>query len=307
MDTSKAILEKIIYPVSESNSFVFDIKRDDLIDSVISGNKWRKLEYNLLKAEELHKTGIITFGGAFSNHLVATAKVAMLNGLQSIGIVRGEELNRNSNHTLSACTEFGMELLFVSRKEYRQRDDEFYINQLRAKFPYYFIVPEGGKNYYGVIGCQQIISETANNYNHIYLAGGTGTTATGILLSTSGNTIVNVVSALKGSFLENDIKQFVQSYLKDDEIEEYTQRLNVINESHFGGYAKTPDELLYFINEVYEKINLKLDPIYTAKAFYKMINDYKKGNILPTDKVLFVHTGGLQSTYSWRGKINYLV
>lgn len=307
MNTSKAILEKVRLSIGKGEPFSFDIQRDDLIDPIISGNKWRKLKYNLLKAEELFKLGVLTFGGPFSNHLIATAKAARNSNLKSIGIVRGNELSQDSNATLQACADFGMNLIFISRSEYQRKDDPYFLKELSSKYPDYFIVPEGGKNYYGIIGCQHILKETDNDYDHIYLAGGTGTTAAGVVLSVPNTTTVNLVSALKGDFLEKDIKQLLYVVLNDNQfVDEYMQRLNVVNDGHFGGYAKVTEELLDFINTIYSKIQLKLDPIYTGKAFYKLVNDFENGTIKVDDKVLFIHTGGLQGAQTWKDKIDFL-
>jgi 1-aminocyclopropane-1-carboxylate deaminase len=307
LNTSKAIIEKVRLSIEDGEPFSFDIKRDDLIDPVISGNKWRKLEYNLLKAEELHKVGVLTFGGPFSNHLIATAKAASNRNLLSIGVVRGEELNVHSNSTLEACASFGMELIFISRSEYQNKEDPYYLKELASKHAEYFIVPEGGRNYYGVIGCQQILKETKNDYNHVYLAGGTGTTAAGVLLSVPEDTIVHCISVLKGDFLYNDIKQLVFEVLNDAQlVQDYMQRLNMVNDGHFGGYAKVPQVLLNFINSIYENAQVKLDPIYTGKAFYKMVKDFESGTVKVGDKALFIHTGGLQGAKTWKDKLDFL-
>jgi len=304
LNTSKSILEKVRLSNGEGEPFSFDVKRDDLIHPVVSGNKWRKLEYNLLKAEELYKRGVLTFGGPFSNHLIATAKAASSRNLSSIGIVRGDELCENSNSTLRACADYGMELIFISRTEYQRKDDPFYLKELASIHAEFFIVPEGGKNYYGVVGCQHILKETENNYDHIYLAGGTGTTGAGVLLSVPSKTKVNVVSALKGSFLHKDIEKLILEVINNESlVKQYLLQLNVENDGHFGGYAKVPNDLIDFINSIYSEIQLELDPIYTGKAFYKMINDFKKGIIKKTDKVLFIHTGGLQGAKTWKDKL----
>jgi len=307
LNTSKSIIEKVRLPIGKNEPFSFDIKRDDLIDSVISGNKWRKLKYNLLNAANRKNEGVITFGGPFSNHLIATAKAASLAGLKSIGIVRGDELSFESNETLRSCHALGMKLVFVSRAYYREKDEPIFINKLQSKYPNYYLVPEGGRNYYGVIGCQEILNETTNDYNHVYLAGGTGTTGAGVLLGASENTHVNVVSALKGSFLRDEIEQLLNWALNDrDSVEAHLTRFTVHNDGHFGGYAKVSSELLKFINEVYHTIHLKLDPIYTGKAMYQLVLDFRNGLIDPEDKVLFIHTGGLQGALSWKGVLAYL-
>lgn len=307
LNTSNSILEKVRLPIGKDEPFSFDIKRDDLIDPVISGNKWRKLKYNLLNASGRKNEGVITFGGPFSNHLIATAKAASIAKLKSIGIVRGDELSFKSNETLSFCHDLGMKLVFVSRSEYREKGEPFYVKQLHQKYPNYFMIPEGGGNYYGVIGCQEILSETPNNYDHVYLSGGTGTTGTGILLGVSEKSKVNIVSALKGGFLKKEVEQLLYLVLNDkDLVDTYTSQLIVHNDAHFGGYAKVTDELLNYVNNVYDTIKLKLDPIYTAKTFYKMELDFKNGIINSSDKVLFIHTGGLQGALSWRNKIHFL-
>lgn len=307
INTSNSIIEKVRLPIGKDEPFSFDVKRDDLIDPVISGNKWRKLKYNLLNAIEHKNEGVITFGGPFSNHLVATAKAAAQAQLKSIGIVRGDELAPDSNATLSVCKAFGMHLVFISRSTYREKEASFFIKQLHDEYPNYYMVPEGGRNYYGVIGCQEILSETPNDYDHVYLAGGTGTTGAGVLLSTPEYTRVNIVSALKGSFLQKDVEQLLFLALNDEvAVTSYLEQLFVHNDAHFGGYAKVPEELLRFINSVYNSTQLKLDPIYTAKALYQMDQDYRKGKILPDDKVLFIHTGGLQGALTWKDKIDFL-
>jgi len=307
LNTSKSVLERVRLSIGEDEPFSFDIKRDDLIDPIISGNKWRKLKYHLLKAKALGKTGILTFGGPFSNHLIATAKAATVKGMEAIGIVRGEELNEQSNDTLQKCFEYGMKLIFISRSEYRKKDDPYFIKELAVKYSDFYIVSEGGKGYYGVVGCQHILTETENDYDHVYLAGGTGTTAAGVLLSVPEKTKVHVISVLKGDFLLKDITYLLQQVLNDDQlVEGYACHLNVINNGHFGGYAKVPTELIEFINEVYDKTQLKLDPIYTGKAFFKMMEDYKNGVIKRNEKVLFIHTGGLQGSNSWRDSLKYL-
>lgn len=305
--TSNSILEKVRLPIGKGEPFSFEVKRDDLIHSVISGNKWRKLKYNILQVEHRKNQGVLTFGGPYSNHLIATAKATNIAGLKSIGIVRGDELNNESNATLRHCAELGMQLVFISRSEYRSKDEPAYLKNLHSQYPNFFIVPEGGRNYYGVIGCQEILTETNNDYDHVYLAGGTGTTGAGLLLGSKPNSKIHVVSALKGDFLRNEIKQLLYLVLNDSEmVELYMDRLLVHNDSHFGGYAKVPLELTDYINSVYHRSALKLDPIYTSKAFYKMEEDYNSGLILNGEKVIFIHTGGLQGAEPWSSKIDFL-
>ncbi|MEX1193160.1 MAG: pyridoxal-phosphate dependent enzyme [Brumimicrobium sp.] len=306
MDTNLSILQKVRYSPLNSEPFSFWMKRDDLIDPVVSGNKWRKLKFNIQKANLQKSVGILTFGGAFSNHLIATAKACKLNGLKSVGVVRGEELNCNSNDTLIHCTKYGMELHFVSRSEYKTKSDELYLNELKSQYPHFYIVPEGGANYYGVIGCQEILQETANDFDAIYLAGGTGTTATGILSSAPSRSKIHLVSTLKGDFLKHEVAKALTGITYDKEVtENIIQQLKLNTDSHFGGYGKVNKSLLDFMNDFYRQTNIPLDPIYTGKAMYAMVQDFKKG-VITDDNVLFLHTGGLQGAKKWHKELLYL-
>lgn len=307
MDTSLSILQKVRFSLENREPFTFWIKRDDLIDPIVSGNKWRKLKYNVEKVQHQKSKGILTFGGAFSNHLVATAKACQLNGLKSVGIVRGDELTSESNDTLKLCAEFGMDLHFVSRSDYKKRNENDYIYQLRDQFSQFFIVPEGGANFYGAIGCQEILQETPNEFDHIYLAGGTGTTAVGVLSGVPEKTKVHLVSALKGDFLAGEVLKGLQklSYNEAESTSSYKQLiLNTSN--HFDGYGKVNQELLNFINEFYKQTKIPLDPIYTGKAMYAMMQDYKAGLISNKENCLFIHTGGLQGAKKWSNELLFV-
>lgn len=307
MDTSLSILQKVHFSFENCEPFIFWIKRDDLIDPIVSGNKWRKLKYNVLKAQHQNSIGLLTFGGAFSNHLIATAKICQLKGLKSIGIVRGDELNANSNSTLKLCKEYGMELHFVSRSVYKNRNTKEYLNELRNEYAQYYIVPEGGANYYGVIGCQEILLETPNDYSHVYLSGGTGTTATGILSAATEKSHIHLVSALKGNFLAEEVlKRLNQLSYNLEESQSSCERLVLNTHCHFGGYGKVNKVLIDFINQFYEQTNIPLDPIYTGKAVYAMLMDFRHGLISNDDNCLFIHTGGLQGAQKWSTQLLYL-
>lgn len=307
MDTNLSILQKVRFSLENREPFTFFIKRDDLIDPVVSGNKWRKLKFNVDKAKHQKALGILTFGGAFSNHLVATAKAAKLNGLKSVGIVRGDELTKESNDTLKKCAKYDMELRFVSRSDYKKRNENDYLYQLRDTFSQYYIVPEGGANYYGAIGCQEILQETPNDFDHIYLAGGTGTTAVGVISSAPEKTKVHLVSALKGDFLSEEVLKGLRklSYNEAEAASSYKQLiLNTIH--HFGGYGKVNHELIDFINHFYQTTEIPLDPIYTGKAMYAMLKDFENGIISNDEKCLFIHTGGIQGAKKWSDVLLYI-
>jgi len=293
-DTNRSILQKIVLDSLIARSIQLVVKRDDLIDEFVSGNKWRKLKYNVEFAKQGKKEGILTFGGAFSNHLLATAAACSQVGLKSVGLVRGEELNTLSNDTLKRCSEFGMELKFISREEYNLKNEKYYKEELNALYSNIHIVPEGGSNYYGLIGCQEILNETPNNYDHVFVAQGTTTTSAGIALSIPEACILHVVPVLKGFDSLNEMRHlYLQSGFENFMVEEILSKIKVHNSSHFGGYGKYTPELLDFMEDFFRKTKVPLDPIYTGKALFALMDWIEKENIKDAN-ILFVHTGGIQ-------------
>ncbi len=279
------------------------IQRDDQLHPTISGNKWRKLKYFVLKALEDRHDTLLTFGGAFSNHLAATAAAGAQFGIRTIGIVRGEDADLN-NPTLSFCRDHGMQLERVSRLEYNGKEDESYKDELHRRFGRTLVIPEGGAHYLGVNGCMEIVPrEERNDWEHVVVPGGTGTTAAGILLSTGSETQVWLYSALKGGdFLRDHVRKLLYRFLWDEgAVEEELRRLNIVSDFHFGGYGKVDDELVDFLNEFYRKTDIPLDPIYTGKMMYGLSRAALVGKtsietVHPPvrAKTLVVHTGGLQ-------------
>jgi 1-aminocyclopropane-1-carboxylate deaminase len=249
-----------------------------------------------LEAQRRKNESILTFGGAYSNHLVATAKAGSIAGIQTIGMVRGEELNPNSNSTLKMCAEYGMKLKFISREEYALRNDKMYWEQLHEEVENTFIVPEGGANYYGLIGCQEIWKELPKNYfSHVYVAAGTGTTAAGLLVGLPNSSQLTAVSALKGDFMRKNIQDLLQyNFFDNDLVNERMEKLSVYEDVFFGGYAKSTPELTAFMQWTLTELDLPLDKVYTAKAFYQLLEHIKQQKLVAGDKVLFIHTGGLQ-------------
>jgi 1-aminocyclopropane-1-carboxylate deaminase len=271
------------------------VKRDDLIDKEVSGNKWRKLNYSIELAIYQKKEGILTFGGAFSNHLLATAAACNKSGLKSIGIVRGEELTKDSNTNLQRCNELGMQLIFISRVEYQLRNEKITQEEWKEDFPTFLLVPEGGANYHGLIGCQEIIQEIPFVCDHIFVAQGTTTTSCGILTALSEQTTLHVVPALKGFDATAEMKSFLYPFYVDEElIEDKLKQVVVHSDAHFGGYAKTTPELISFKEAQQQAFDLPLDLVYTTKAFYAMMHWIDQ--LEPFDqlqKIVFIHTGGL--------------
>lgn len=296
--SDNSILQKIDSTILKERSITLYVKRDDLIDSEVSGNKWRKLKYNIKQVKALKKEGIITFGGAFSNHLLATASACARTGIKSVAIVRGNELNENSNETLRRCSELGMKLKFVSREEYGLKNDKMYQNELNYEFENHYVVPEGGSNFYGMVGCQEIVKEIDVHYDAVFISQGTTTTSCGILLSLAENTLLHVVPALKGFDSLQEMRDLLNYSLFDEELtEELLEKVVVHSEYHFGGYGSYTPELLHFIQQFYTEHTIPLDHVYTGKAMFALFAEIQKGN-LDHKRIVFIHTGGIQGTKS---------
>ena len=261
------------------------IKREDEIHPEISGNKWRKLRYHINEASKNKSVGILTYGGAFSNHIAATAFAAQQAGLCSIGIIRGER-TKPLNPTLTGAESQGMELHFVSRTAYRT-DKEGLAKKVDPGGEFHY-VPEGGADELGLRGCQEILTDTdRKDFDRIACSSGTGTTAAGLYKSMAPGQRLRVYPALKGDFARKDI----EALLKETTDEE---SLQVIPDYHFGGYAKTDSVLFDFMREFYNKTSIRTDPVYTAKMLYGLLKDIEQGRIPSGSSVLAIHTGGLQ-------------
>jgi 1-aminocyclopropane-1-carboxylate deaminase len=258
------------------------IKRDDLIDPYISGNKWRKLKYILKDVKLKQKTHLVTFGGAYSNHLVATAAAAARNNLNATAFIRGEKVE---NEMLLLCKLYGMQLIFVDRESYKNKRDLF--NAHFSKDNNAYFIDEGGASVEATLGCAEIITELSENFNHIFCAAGTGTTAAGLLKGINEqklSTQLHVIPVLKGGeFIKEEINRY----------EKNLDHLHLHTEHHFGGYAKTTPELIQFIKDFTSKTGVLIDPVYTAKTMFAIEDLYKKRYFKKEDKVLAIHTGGL--------------
>ncbi|TNE55094.1 MAG: pyridoxal-phosphate dependent enzyme [Bacteroidetes bacterium] len=292
-DSGKSLLQRFHLKELEGRGIELFVKRDDLIHPEVSGNKWRKLKYHLLQASQMKSGSILTFGGAYSNHLLATASACQRLNIKSIGVVRGEELKQDSNETLKRCHELGMKLHFVSREEYRMRNDWDYQRDLKSQFPESFLVPEGGASYYGMIGCQEIWRELDPVPDHLFVAAGTATTAAGLLAGIPEGTRLHVIPVIKSFQTIEHLKSLFENARIDAEFFENTRKsLSTYSDAHFGGYAKTSTELDSFGQYMLEKNELPLDRIYTVKAFYRMMEELKREEYVGS-KVCFLHTGGI--------------
>jgi 1-aminocyclopropane-1-carboxylate deaminase len=258
------------------------VKRDDLIDPYISGNKWRKLKYILKKVKDLNKNHLVTFGGAYSNHLVATAAACTRSGLKSTAFVRGESVH---NEMLMLCRLYGMELIFVDRSSYKNRE-LLYDNHFGTNKSTYF-VDEGGASQEAVRGCSEIITELPADVDHIFCAAGTGTTAAGLLKGIYDANLaiqLHVVPVLKGGeFIIKEIEKYVST----------KTQLTLHTDYHFGGYAKTSPELFSYMKSFVADEGILIDQVYTAKMFYAIDDLLLKGTFRPTEKIVALHTGGL--------------
>jgi 1-aminocyclopropane-1-carboxylate deaminase len=278
--------------------------RLDLMHPWVNGNKWFKLKYNLLEAKQKQIKTLLTFGGAYSNHIFATAAAGNLFGFQTIGVIRGEE-TLPLNPTLNFAVEQGMQIVYLDRKTYQQKNTKGVEEELRQRFGKVFLIPEGGYNLNGVRGCTEIIQNT-ERFDTICLACGTGTTLAGIALSLKQEQRIIGFPVLKnGNFIRQDIENLLKNYLAlnlpipGDKSPSW----ELICDYHFGGYAKVNDELHIFKKRFEQTHNIPLDYVYTAKMFYGVMDLLQKGYFPNGNRLLLVHTGGLQGNYGME-KIN---
>ena len=278
----KSINQKIVI---ENSNVTLYIKREDLIHPYVSGNKFRKLKYNLLQVLQEKKKTILTFGGAFSNHILAVAAAGKENGFRTIGIIRGEELADKvaENHTLQKAQELGMVFEFVSRETYRNKNSEEFIINLKEKFGDFYLLPEGGTNDLAIKGCEEVLTERDADFDYICCAVGTGGTIAGIINCSKPSQQVLGFPALKGDFLKEDICKFAKN-----------NNWELITNYHFGGYGKVTEELIFFINQFYQQYDIPLDPIYTGKMVFGVLDLIEKKWFPDNSKILLLHTGGLQ-------------
>lgn len=265
--------------------YQFSVLRLDLIHPEISGNKWFKLKYNLEQAKLLNKNTILTFGGAFSNHIAATAVACKLAKLNCIGIIRGDE-SHSDNPTLNEAKNQGMKLKFLSRGDYQKKTDEYFLKTLENQFQNGYIIPEGGDNEFGQKGCREILTEKTNEYDHLFCACGTGTTFRGIQQSLKPHQYLTGINVLKFE----SIVHFPNA--------------GIINTCHFGGYAKHNDALLQFKEWFETEFPVPLDYVYTAKLFYAVFDLMKNRNLDPAKKILIIHSGGLQGNEGYERRYN---
>jgi len=282
--------QHIVLPELEAKNYQLFIKREDQIHPLVSGNKFRKLKYNLKEALDQKKTTLLTFGGAFSNHILATAIAGKSTGFKTIGIIRGDELGVDlektfaSNSTLRNASKHGMQFDFVSRETYRNKTSIEFTEILQKKYGDFYCIPEGGTNSLAVKGCEEILTKEDSQFDYICSCVGTGGTISGIINNAKNHQKVLGFPVLKGDFLENEILKHAKKQ----------ENWELIKEYHFGGYGKYTDELIHFINRFKSETDIPLDPIYTGKMMFGIVDMIKKNRFLNGSKILIIHSGGLQ-------------
>ena len=274
------------------------MKREDELHPHISGNKFRKLKYNLQEATDLGFHTLLTFGGAYSNHISALASAGRMKGMKTIGIIRGDELEVRpdlimENPTLSFAANMGMQLEFVSRELYRSRHEEDFIALLRQRFGDFYLVPEGGTNELAVRGCEEILTQEDEDFDFVCVAVGTGGTMTGLINTVSESQRVLGFPSLKGEFLD---KEIAKNAIR-------TENWSLVNDYHFGGYAKINEKLISFINQFYRSTTIPLDPVYTGKMMYGLLDMIRNKRFEKGCRILAIHTGGLQGIEGMNQKL----
>ncbi len=276
-----APVQKLILPLAQKNGIDIFVKREDLIHPFVSGNKWRKLKYNLLEAETTDCTTLLTFGGAYSNHLLATACAAAMCGFKSKGLVRGDE--KSHNPVLGLCRTFGMELVFVSREDYRNKEHLAAIHS----DAHTYVLNEGGTNQLAVEGCVEIVQEVNDFFNHVVVACGTGGTLSGLakgFAQKDAETKVHGVAVLKqGEFLADVANRFAPGL----------NNWQLHTDDHMGGYAKTTPMLLDLIRTTAAGTGILFDQVYTGKMLHACLRLIREKQVKPGERILLIHTGGL--------------
>jgi 1-aminocyclopropane-1-carboxylate deaminase len=292
---STPVQEIVRHPALSKAGIRLLIKREDLNHPCVSGNKWWKLKHNLIEAVKEEHHIILTFGGAYSNHIYATAAAAASLGLKTIGIIRGERTDP-LNPTLAFAAEQGMQIHYVSRSEYQTKSAEDFVESLRRRFGKFYLIPEGGTNQLAVKGCAEFAAAELSrlDFDHLLLPVGTGGTMAGIVSGLDRNKEVIGIPVLKGGeFLAGDIHKMIEAYTGTSLI-----NWKLLTAYHGGGYAKITSSLISFIREMKMTYDVPLDPVYTGKLFWAVIKEAEAGSFKRGSTILVLHTGGLQGASS---------
>ncbi len=270
------------------------VLREDELHPFVSGNKFRKLKYIVQDAKTGGFNTLLTFGGAYSNHIAAVAAAGAELGFKTIGVIRGDELavKVGENPTLRFARQNDMQLDFISRASYKMKTNSAFIESLHHRFGDFYLIPEGGTGTLAVKGCEEILGPNTSEFDIICVSVGTGGTISGIINASESHQHIIGFSALKGTF-------------QHSEIEKYTTKENFeLKDAYsFGGYGKIDSTLVRFINEFKKNTGIPLDPIYTGKMMYGIYDLIKKGKFKENSRILAIHTGGLQGIAGMNQKL----
>ena len=296
------LLQKINTDFLNQKRIQLYLFRDDLNTPIadnphIAGNKWRKLKYNIQKAKEENQHTLLTMGGAYSNHIHATAAAGKAFNLKTIGLIRGEE-HLPLNPTLQFAIKNNMQIHYIERSKYRSQRKHILLNELEKEYGKCYYLPEGGTNNLAIKGCSEILNDINIDPNYICCPCGTGGTISGIISSAKNNQKVIGFSALKGNFLTKEIENLLLDYQKS-----IPKNWELCTDYHFGGYAKIKPLLINFIKEFKQTQNIQLDPIYTGKMMFGIYDLIQKDHFPAHSKIVAIHTGGLQSLAGFKERL----
>ena len=283
---AQAPIQNVAITTKNPKNVQLDVLREDQLHPVVSGNKYRKLKYNLLQVVENNYAGILTYGGAYSNHIAAVAAAGHHFQIPSVGIIRGEELYTDEkiagNETLAFAKAKNMNFKFVSRSVYQKKEHSDEIQEILQEFSDYYVLPEGGTNELAVQGCAEILDQRTADYDIVCCPVGTGGTLAGICQSAHEKQLIMGYSALKGL----DVRKLIAPYTN--------RKIQVVQEDVFGGYGKIDERLIAFCNAFAKAQQIHLDPVYTGKMLYRLYEAIENGTFASHTRILAIHTGGLQ-------------
>lgn len=288
-DKSATPITKLEHELATKHKVSLFIKREDLIHQEISGNKWWKLKHNIEFALSTNKKYVLTYGGAYSNHILATAAAGHENGLKTIGVIRGEKVTPLNPTLAKASLQYDMQLYFVSRAEYRDKNASMILDQLKIPVSETYVIPEGGSNSLAVEGCKEIINGIPESTDYICCSCGTGGTLAGLICGSRDDSFVLGFSALKGDFLTEAVQKLIPSTNNVSK-----NRWEINTNYHFGGYARFNQVLISFINDFKKRYQIGLDPIYTGKMMYGIFDLIGKSYFPQNSEIVAIHTGGIQ-------------
>ncbi|MEO1253567.1 MAG: pyridoxal-phosphate dependent enzyme [Bacteroidota bacterium] len=292
-------IQKITHPLLKEKNIHVWVKRDDLIHEEIMGNKWRKLKYNLNQMRVNGQDKLVTMGGAFSNHIAATAAASKEFKFEAVGLIRGEELNENSNPTLKKATQSGMSFQFLDRVTFKNLREN--PEKVKEQFPNHYFLPEGGTNKLAIKGCEEVLSEIDFDFDLLVTPIGTGGTFCGLLSGLEASKHLIGVSTLKGSFIYNEMEEMLKTYKISK------KNYSILEHYHFGGYGKFTSKLIDFINWFKENFEIQLEPIYTGKSFFAVWDMIKNNKFEKNIKIVLLHTGGIQGISGFNRKNENIV